>query len=200
MTKLHKGISQEEFENGYFYATELKEFAQSLGIKTGSLRKNEIEQHIKSHLFGVDQGELPKNVANRQASGARDKLAADSFVVNYVSDKATKAFLREEIAKRDPQLKDKSGQWYWLNDWRKAQIGANQRITYQDLVDKLFQLMTTPGKLPRIPSTRFNNFITDFLADPANMSATRADAMAAWETLKVMPTQKTYQAYKQSKG
>ncbi|WP_431686634.1 hypothetical protein [Hahella sp. NBU794] len=200
MTKLYKGISQEEFENGYFYATELKEFAQSLGIKTGSLRKNEIEQHIKSHLFGVAQGELPKNVANRQTGGARDRLAANSFVVNYVSDKATKAFLREEIAKRAPQLKDKSGQWYWLNDWRKGQIGADQRITYQDLVDKLFELMTTPGKLPRIPSTRFNNFITDFLADPVNAGATRADAMAAWETLKALPAQKTYQAYKQSKA
>src|SRR5699024_5886866 len=127
---------------------------------------------------------------------SRDRLSPDSYVVNYVSDKATKTFLKEEISKRAPDLKDKSGQWYWLNDWRKEQIRNNRKITYRELIDRLYELMTTKGRLPRIPSTRFNNFITDFLAAPENEGATRQEAMDEWERLKKMPVQKNYQEYK----
>ncbi|OZG72730.1 hypothetical protein BTA51_14500 [Hahella sp. CCB-MM4] len=189
-------MSVEEFEKGYFYATELKAFAKELGIDVGTLRKNEVEDHIKARLSGSKDTPLPKSVSNRKTGGSRDRLLPDSYVVNYVSDKATKAFLKEEISKRDPDLKDKSGQWYWLNDWRKEQIRNNRKITYRELIDRLYELMTTKGRLPRIPSTRFNNFITDFLADPENEGATRQEAMDEWERLKKMPVQKNYQEYK----
>ncbi|WP_039757912.1 hypothetical protein [Bartonella queenslandensis] len=189
-------MSVEEFEKGYFYATELKAFAKKLGIDVGTLRKNEIEDYIKARLSGLEDSHLPKSVSNRKTDGSRDKLSPDSVIFNYVSDKATKAFLKEEIAKRDPKAKDKSGQWYWLNDWRKEMIRNNQEITYQQLIDKLYALMTTEGKLPRIPSTRLNNFIIDFLADPENEGATRQKAMDEWERLKKMPIQKDYQQYK----
>lgn len=196
MSKLYRNMSVEEFEKGYFYATELKAFAKELGIDVGTLRKNEVEDHIKARLSGSKDTPLPKSVSNRKTGGSRDRLLPDSYVVNYVSDKATKAFLKEEISKRDPDLKDKSGQWYWLNDWRKEQIRNNRKITYRELIDRLYELMTTKGRLPRIPSTRFNNFITDFLADPENEGATRQEAMDEWERLKKMPVQKNYQEYK----
>ncbi|WP_210404838.1 hypothetical protein [Hahella sp. CCB-MM4] len=196
LSKLYRNMSVEEFEKGYFYATELKAFAKELGIDVGTLRKNEVEDHIKARLSGSKDTPLPKSVSNRKTGGSRDRLLPDSYVVNYVSDKATKAFLKEEISKRDPDLKDKSGQWYWLNDWRKEQIRNNRKITYRELIDRLYELMTTKGRLPRIPSTRFNNFITDFLADPENEGATRQEAMDEWERLKKMPVQKNYQEYK----
>jgi hypothetical protein len=189
-------MSVEEFEKGYFYMTELKAFAKELGINVGTLRKNEVEEYIKARLSGSSDTPLPKSVSNRKTGGSRDRLLPDSYVVNYVSDKATKAFLREEISKRNPKLKDKSGQWYWLNDWRKKQIRSNRKITYRELIDQLYELMTTEGKLPRIPSTRFNNFITDFLADPENEGKTRQKAMDEWERLKKMPVPKNYQEYK----
>lgn len=188
-----------EFDAGYFYATELKAFAKELGLKVGSLRKNEVEAHIRAVLSGKTPKALPKSVPNRKTSGVRDELTLEAPIVNYVSDKATKGFLKAEIHKIDPAIRDKSGQWYWLNDWRKKQIGANRAITYGDLVDRLYELMTTEGKLPRIPSTRFNNFISDFLADPANKGKSRQQAMAAWEELKTLPVQKTYQDYKKAK-
>ena len=196
MSKLHKNMSMEEFENGYFYATELKAFAKELGIDVGTLRKNELEEHIKACLSGKKGTPLPKSVSNRKTGGSRDKLSLDSYVVNYVSDKATKAFLKQEISNRDPQLKDKSGQWYWLNDWRKEQIRNNREITYRELIDRLYELMTTEGRLQRIPSSRFNNFITDFLAAPENEGATRQEAMDEWERLKKMLVHKNYQEYK----
>lgn len=199
MTKLHKNMSVAAFETGYFYAAELKAFARELGIEVGHLRKNEVEDHIKAYLSGETGISLPKSVANRKSKGDRDVLSPDSRIINYVDDKATKAFLKKEIAKRQPALKDKSGQWYWLNDWRKEQIKRDRALTYRDLIDRLYALMITKGRLARIPSTRFNNFVTDFLADPDTIGATRREAMAAWEKLKKLPVEKTYRAYKTQK-
>ncbi len=196
MSKLYSTMSVEEFAKGYFYADELKAFAKTLGIDVGTLRKNEVEAHIKARLSGDKDTPLPKSVSNRKTGGRRDRLSPDACVVNYVGDRATKAFLKEEISKRDPQLRDKSGQWYWLNDWRKKQIASNRKITYRQLIDRLYELMTSEERLPRIPSTRFNNFITDFLADPDNDGATRQKAMEEWEKLKKMPIEKNYRQYK----
>ena len=78
-----------------------------------------------------------------------------------------------------PQLKDKSGQWYRLNEWRRSQLRAGQRITYADLANRLLELMRWEGPFPRIPAGRFNNFVTDFWADPGNKGKTRAEAVAA---------------------
>lgn len=196
LRRLYNNMSVEEFEKGYFYAAELKAFAKKLGIDVGTLRKNEVESHIKTHLSSNRDAPLPKSVSNRKTNGNRDRLLPDSYIVNYVSDKKTKAFLMQEVSKRDPDVKNKSGQWYWLNDWRKEQIRSNRKITYLALIDRLYELMTNEGRLPRIPSTRFNNFITDFLADPENDGATRQKALGEWERLKKMPVQKNYQEYK----
>lgn len=196
MGRLNRNMSIEEFDNNYFYAIELKEFAKSLGINVGCLRKNELEEHIKAHLSGKINPLLPKNVSNRKTSGSRDKLATDSLIVNYVSDKITKSFLKKEIQKIDPNIKDKSGQWYWLNDWRKEQVRKNKKVTYLDLINQLYKLMSTKERLPRIPSTRYNNFITDFLADSDYKDITRQEAIAHWEKLKELPIPKNYLEYK----
>ncbi len=135
-------MSLEQFEQSYFYANELKDFAKTLGLKVGFLRKNEVEQHIKAVLSGDNVGDLPRSAPNRAQKGSRDMLRPDALVVNYVSDKETKSFLKEEIAKIDPDAKAKSGQWYWLNDWRKEQLRNDCNITYQDLVNRLYELMT----------------------------------------------------------
>lgn len=196
MNTLHEKMTVEDFETGYFYVGELKAFAKALGIAVGSLRKNELEVHIKSHLFGNKDVAPPKNVPNRKTSGGRDILSPDTRIVNYVDDKATKAFLKAEVAKRDPVLKDKSGQWYWLNDWRKSHVGENGKITYRDLIDRLYALMTARGRLPRIPSAEFNGFIADYLADPDNANATRREAVDAWEACKATPIRNNYHEYK----
>nr|WP_244866337.1 SAP domain-containing protein [Photorhabdus heterorhabditis] len=51
-------MSEEAFENGYFYVVELRQFAKSLGIASDNLKKHELELHIRSHLFGYS-GDLP---------------------------------------------------------------------------------------------------------------------------------------------
>ena len=42
-----------------------------------------------------------------------------------------------------PGLGIKSGQWYWLNDWRRQQQQARLRFTYGDMADHLHSLMQT---------------------------------------------------------
>ena len=167
MSTLHRGMSVEEFDSGYFYAADLKAFAREVGITVGNFRKIELEDLIRQFLR---TGKVPdrKPVMPRKAGQARDKLKSDTVVTNYVDDRITKAFLLELVHAEAPGLVRKSGQWYWLNDWRRKKHEARARFTYRDLAGHLRELMQTDGRLPQIPSARMNNFITDFWADPAN--------------------------------
>ena len=194
MAKLHAAMSVEEFDDNYFYAAELKTFARQLGIAVGRRRKLELEALIREFLR-TGTAPLAQPEPDRRSGGSRDRLAAESIVRAYVDDRRTKTFLRDLVHARVPQLKDKSGQWYWLNEWRRTQRRAGQRITYADLSNRLLELMRSEGRLPRIPAARFNNFVTDFWTDPSNKGKTRADAVAAWERIKSVPGPKTYEAY-----
>ena len=197
-TRLSARMTVEKFDAAYFYAAELKSFAHEIGIPVGNFRKTELEALIRQFL---ETGKVPsaKPVLPRRAGAPRDMLAADTPVVNYVGDKRTKSFLMELVHARDPAARNKSGQWYWLNDWRRQQQEGRAAFTYADLADKLLELMTTTGRLPQIPSARFNNFITDFLADPQNAGAGRRRALEAWEFVKSRKGAKTYQEYKRLK-
>ncbi len=195
MQCLDKNMSVEEFDAHYFYATELKLFARQIGIRTGKLRKFEIEGLIRAYLA---TGELPDRPADRtrKSNMPDDMLSIDTIVKNYNGNKRTKAFLLELVFRRDPNSPDKSGQWYWLNDWRRRQFEKKIPFTYGDLAEQLLTLRRTKGRLPQIPSARMNNFITDFLGDTSNKGLGKAHAMEAWQKVKTMPGEKTYTAYK----
>nr|WP_217277139.1 SAP domain-containing protein [Photorhabdus heterorhabditis] len=192
-------MSQEAFENGYFYVAELRQFAKSLGITSSNLKKNELELYIRSRLFGYS-GDLPIAIPNKRDRAGRDLLTLKSLVINYVSDKQTKNFLLEQVNHQYGPLPDKSGQWYWLNHWRKVQIVNNNKITYGDLVEHLASLKQQEGRLPQIPSARLNNFISDFIADPENKGKGKQQALEIWQELKEKNLPKTYLAYKQNKN
>lgn len=188
-------MSVADFDDGYFYATELRRFARRLGITVGNLRKHEVEGLIREFLA---TGRVPahKPVPSRRSRAVRDELVAQTVVVNYVDDRATKDFLRECVHVASPNLKDKSGQWYWLNDWRRAQQQMGARFTYADLAERLRDLMRTDGRLPQIPSARLNNFITDYRADAVNSKVARDQVIEAWEWLKRQPGPNTYAEYR----
>ncbi len=119
-------------------------------------------------------------------------MALNTVIQHYVSNKETKAFIVAEAHKRCPELPKKFGVWYWINRWREAQREKQQPITYEDLVIQFVALSTQKGRLPQIPSARFNNFITDFLAANAG---NRDQAKAAWQQLKALDIPKTYAAW-----
>ena len=125
-TKLSASMTLAQFDNGYWYETELKEFAETINIPSANkLRKDELERAIK--LF-LETGQV-KSPTKRSLfiSGAKDVergLRLDLSVDVYTNDKETKDFLEKEAQKLAPGLKRKSGARYRLNRWREDQIAS----------------------------------------------------------------------------
>lgn len=189
---LHRVTTVAEFEAGYWYASELKQFAKEIGVPNSSkLRKDQLEDIIKSYIEDDALVEIqePKSSKSQQA----DTLALDKKIENYVSNKKTKSFIMTEAQNICPNLPKKSGVWYWTNRWREEQLEKNRKITYRKLIQHFVKLSIQEGRLPQIPSARFNNFITDFLA--AN-EGSRDEAKAEWEKLKSLDIPKNYNAWK----
>ena len=193
--KLSKSMSLAEFDNRYWYATELKEFAHAIGILAANkLRKDELERAIKAFLAS---GKL-KIPTKRTLSttGIRDVelgLSLSQPVTVYTNDRKTKDFLEREAQKVAPGLKRKSGVRYRLNRWREEQLAKGVRLTYVDLVQEYVRLNRTQGPFERIPHGRYINFLSDFLA--SERGATRQQAIRAWKKVKSMDVPKDYRSW-----
>lgn len=184
-----------QFDNGYWYATELKEFAQTIGIPFANrLRKDELETAIK-HLLKTGKIKSPTK-RNLSTSGPKDVelgLSLNLPVVVYTNDKETKAFLDREAQKLAPGLKRKSGVRYRHNRWREEQLVKGVKLTYGDVVKEYVRLNQTEGPFPQIPLDCYINFVSDFLS--AEKGATREQAMKAWKQLKTLDIPKNYRAW-----
>ena len=189
-----------QFDNGYWYATQLKEFAETIGIPSASaLRKDELERAIK--LF-LETGRI-KSPTKRSlsTSGVKDVdrgLSLDLPVVVYTNDKETKSFLEREAQNLAPGLKRKSGVRYRLNRWREGQLVKGVKLTYGDVVREYVRLNQTKGRFAHIPHGRYINFVSDFLA--AEKGATREQAMKAWKKLKTLDIPKDYRSWARSQS
>lgn len=192
--KLSKTMSVQQFKNGYWYATDLKDFAHSLGIPSiNSLRKDQIEKLIIGYL---KNGKVSSPKARSKRSDIKDLekgLSLKLPIINYTSNAETKNFLMKEALKLDPKLPKRSGVRYWLNRWREEQIENGRKITYGDLVRQFVKLSQSKEPFPQIPSTRFNNFISDYLK--SEKGSTKAAANKAWEKLKKLDIPKNYQSW-----
>jgi hypothetical protein len=189
-----------QFDNGYWYATELKEFAETIKVPSaGKLRKDELEKAIK--LF-LKTGET-RNPTKRELSmsGIKDiqrGLRLDLPVVRYTNDKETKGFLEREAQKLAPGLKRKSGVRYRLNRWREEQLIKGVKLTYGDLVKEYVRLNQTREPFAQIPHGRYVNFMSDFLA--AEKGATKEQALKAWRKLKTLDIPKNYRSWVESQS
>ncbi len=198
-TKLSPSMTVPQLENGYWYATEIKAFAKSIGIPSASkLRKDELGKAIKLFL----QTRRIKKPARRNLSrsGTKDVergLSLDLPVVLYTNDKETKDFLDREAQKVVPGLRRKSGVRYRFNRWREEQLTRGVRLTYRDLVAEYVRLNQTRGPFAQIPLDCYINFLSDFLA--AEKGASRAQAMKAWHEVKAMDVPKNYRSWVKSR-
>jgi len=185
-----------EFENKYWYMSELKELAKSLKIPFDSkIRKEQLEEMISQFL---QTGIVSKKNSSKIKSCNVDILDLNSFVDNFRNTKETWKFINTEMDKRAPGLKIKSGAKYWLNRWIENKLSHGEKITYNDVICEYIRLNKTEGKLPQIPSCKFNNFISDYLANEKN--ATREYALEAWKKLKDMKIKKDYITWKKNKN
>ena len=189
-----------QFDNGYWYALEIKAFADEIGIPAASkLRKDELEELIKHFLRTGSIRNPTRKTLSR--SGVRDVergLSLKLSVVSYTNDRETKNFIVREALKIAPKLKRKSGARYRLNRWREQQIDNGIKITYRDLVREYVRLNQMQGSFPQAPSGRYINFLSDFLAGEKN--ATRAQALKAWQQLKNAEIPKNYREWKKKYG
>src|SRR3954471_16982306 len=133
-TKLSRRMTLRQFDHGYWYATEIKSFARSLGLPSAhKLRKDELEVAIR-HFLATGKVRSPtKRELSR--SGIKDVdrgLRLDLPVILYTNDHETKAFLEREARRLDSSFKRRSGSRYRLNRWRDDQLARGVRITYRD--------------------------------------------------------------------
>jgi hypothetical protein len=183
-----------EFQNRYWYATELRAYAVSIGIPAAKrLRKDELEKAVVAFLR-TGKAVLPTKRALRR-TGAKDierGLTLRRRIEHYTSNRQTKNFIVEQAHRLAPDVRPKSGVWYRLNRWREEQITGGKRPTYGDLVRQFIALNRTP-RFEKIPYDCYINFLADFHA--ANADAPRAEAIAAWKRLKKLDVPKNYKSW-----
>jgi hypothetical protein len=183
-----------DFENGYWYLDQLKNFAERIGIPAAKkLRKDELEKAIIAFLR-TGKATLPTKRSLRK-TGVRDVdrgLTLKLRIENYTSNRATKDFIVEQARLMAPDVREKSGVWYRLNRWREEQITRAEGTTYGDLVRRYIALNKLP-RFERVSHGRYINFVADFLK--ADKKATRAEAIAAWAELKELDVPKDYASW-----
>jgi hypothetical protein len=195
-SKLTKDIAEKEFDNGYWYADEIKAFAKEIGISySNKLRKDELEQLIKHFLrTGQVKNSERKNIAKRGPKDLENELTTSLPIINYTSNRQTKDFIKTEAQKLYADLKIKSGVWYRLNRWRDEQITGGKKITYGDLVNQFIHLNQTEEKFEKVAVRCYINFLSDFLANETG--ATKEQAIKVWGQLKKLDIPKDYESWK----
>ena len=194
-TKLSASMSLAQFDNGYWYASELKNFAGSIGIPFSSkLRKDELETQIKRFLkTGKIVVTQKRNSSSPKTKDVALGLRLDLQVIAYTNDKETKSFLEKEANRMAPGLKRKSGARYRLNRWREEKLLKGIKITYEDLVREYVRLNQIEGAFAQIPHACYVNF----LSEKAEKGSTRKQGIQAWHKLKTLNIPKTYSSWKE---
>jgi hypothetical protein len=187
-------MTPRDFENGYWYLDQLKDFAERIGVPAAKrLRKDELERAIVAFLR-TGEARLPTKRSLRK-TGAKDVergLSLTLRIENYTSNRQTKNFIVEHARLMAPAVREKSGVWYRLNRWREEQITSGQHLTYGDLVTQYIAL-NKMQRFEKVPHGRYINFVADFLA--AEKGATRAEAIAAWTEVKKLDVPKDYASW-----
>ena len=182
-----------EFENGYWYVDELRDFGGQIGIPGAArLRKDELERAIVAFLQ-TGAVKLPTKRALHKM-GIKDLergLTLNLRIEHYTSNRETKDFIVEQSRKAAPEVRETSGVWYRLNRWREEQVTQGKHPTYGDLVRQYIAL-NKMERFEKIPHGRYINFVAEFLAAE---KGTRAEAIAAWTELKAMDVPTSYASW-----
>jgi len=188
-----------EFENGYWYREQLKDFAARIGIPAATkLRKDELENAIVVFLR-TGNAALPTKRSLRR-TGLKDVergLHRKLRIEHYTSNRETKNFIIEQARLMAPEVRKKSGVWYRLNRWREGQITSGAHPTYGDLV-RQYIVLNKMQRFERIPIRCYNYFVADFLE--ADKKATRTQIIAAWNELKKLDVPKDYASWVQARA
>src|SRR3954464_8702250 len=102
-----------DFENGYWYREQLKDFAERIGIPAATkLRKDELERAIVVFLRTGNAARTRKRSLRR--TGVKDVergLHLKLELQNYTSNRDTKNFIIEQARLMAPEVREESGVW-----------------------------------------------------------------------------------------
>jgi hypothetical protein len=190
-------MSLVDFDHGYWYAVELRQFAQRLGVPSAPrLRKDELEDAIRHFLRTGTFAESPRSHQKARPAEPRDsdvRLRLDAPIVRYTNDPATKDFLHREAKRLDPAFRRRSGAMYRLNRWREQQMAGGSGLTYRRLVAEYVRLSRPTEPFRQFPHGRYVNFLSDFMVH--RPGTPRREVLAAWREVKTMDCPKTYRAW-----
>ena len=191
---LSSTMTLREFENGYWYLDDLKDFADRIGIPAAKrLRKDELERAIVVFLrTGKAASPTKRSLRKTGPKDVERGLRLGLRIEHYTSNRETKDFIVEQARRAAPEVREKSGVWYRLNRWREGEITSGKRPTYGDLVMQYVALNKTE-RFEKVPHGRYINFVAEFLA--TEKDATRAEAIAAWAALKELDVPKSYASW-----
>jgi hypothetical protein len=177
-----------EFENGYWYLDELKDFATRICIPTATrLRKDELEKAIVMFLrTGKVMSPTKRSLRKTGAKDVDRGLSLSLRVENYTSNRGTKDFIAQQARMAAPDIQEKSGVWYRLNRWREEQISGAPTWSPRAAVCRPQQ----EGAIRKIHARSLHRFVAEFLA--TEKGATHAAAVYAWAEIKEMDVPKNY--------
>ena len=183
-----------DFENGYWYLEQLKNFAESVGIPAAKrLRKDELEKAIVTFLrTGKAALSTKRSLRRIRVKDVDRGLNLKLRIEHYTCNRETKEFIVEQARLMVPEVREKPGVWYRLNRWREEQTTSGKHPTYSDLVRQYIAL-NRMERFEKIPHGRYINFVAEFLA--AHEGVTRAEAIAAWTELKRLDVPKDYASW-----
>jgi SAP domain-containing new25 len=193
-TSLSPTMTLREFENGYWYLVQLKDFADSIGIPAArQLRKDELEKAVVAFLrTGKAESPTRRSLSRSGVKDVERGLTLKLRIENYTSNRETKDFIIEQARLMAPEVREKSGVWYRLNRWRERQLTNRKHPTYGDLV-RQYVVLNKMARFERVPHDRYIHFVADFLK--SETGATRAAAIAAWHELKQLGVPKNYPSW-----
>jgi hypothetical protein len=103
-----------DFENGYWYVDQLRQFAERLGIPAAKrLRKDELEKAIVAFLrTGIAASATKRPLRKTGLKDVVRGLTLKLRIGNYTSNRETKDFIIEQARLMAPDVREKSGVWY----------------------------------------------------------------------------------------
>src|SRR5262245_19777833 len=105
--RLSASMTLRQFDHGYWYATEIKRFAKSLGIPAAhKLRKDELETAIRHFLFhGTIKMPTKRELSRVGVKDVDRGLRLNRRVMLYTNDPETKSFIEREAKRLDPAFR-----------------------------------------------------------------------------------------------
>lgn len=182
--QLTKNIDVEVFLNYYWLKEELQVFCRENGLSpSGS--KVEISERIEIFLrSGEIRNPIKKNKSIHK-KGKGTPLSLDTLIVEgHRCSQEVRAFFKKEI----PNFHFST----YIQNYFKENVGKKYRDAIRAWHQEEERKKDPSYKKEIAPQFEYNQFISDFFADPENKGKSREEAIKQWNIIKSEPGSNRY--------